>query len=66
MKDLWEIYQLKSFVRDIYAKELKLIEAKSKGQGITVQKEEHENPEETTNMLGVLKAILRVKGNTHI
>jgi DNA end-binding protein Ku len=47
---------------DTYAKELeKLIEAKSKGQKVTV-KEEEEQPAETTDILEALKASLRVKG----
>ena len=47
---------------DTYAKELeKLIEAKSKGQRVTV-KEEEEKPEETTDILEALKASLKVKG----
>jgi DNA end-binding protein Ku len=47
---------------DTYAKELeKLIEAKSKGQKVTI-KEEEEKPEETTDILGALKASLKVKG----
>jgi DNA end-binding protein Ku len=46
---------------DAYAKELeKLIEAKSKGQKVTV-KEEEEEPEETTDILEALKASLQVK-----
>jgi DNA end-binding protein Ku len=46
---------------DTYAKELeKLIEAKSKGQKVTV-KEEEEKPEETTDILEALKASLKVK-----
>lgn len=46
---------------DTYAKELeKLIEAKSKGQKITV-KEEDEKSEETTDILEALKASLKVK-----
>jgi DNA end-binding protein Ku len=46
---------------DTYAKELeKLIEAKSKGQIVTV-KEEEEEPEETTDILEALKASLKVK-----
>jgi DNA end-binding protein Ku len=46
---------------DTYAKELeKLIEAKSKGQKVTV-KEEEEEPEETTDILEALKASLKVK-----
>ena len=47
---------------DSYAKELeKLIEAKSKGQKVTV-KEEEEKLEETTDILEALKASLKVKG----
>jgi DNA end-binding protein Ku len=47
---------------DTYAKELeKLIEAKSKGQKVTI-KEEEEKPEETTDILEALKASLKVKG----
>jgi DNA end-binding protein Ku len=47
---------------DTYAKELeKLIEAKSKGQKVTV-KEQEEKPEETTDILEALKASLKVKG----
>jgi DNA end-binding protein Ku len=46
---------------DTYAKELeKLIEAKSKGQKVTI-KEEEEKPEETTDILEALKASLKVK-----
>jgi DNA end-binding protein Ku len=46
---------------DTYAKELeKLIEAKSKGQKVTI-KEEEEEPEETTDILEALKASLQVK-----
>ena len=46
---------------DTYAKELeKIIEAKSKGQKVTV-KEEEEKPEETTDILEALKASLKVK-----
>jgi DNA end-binding protein Ku len=46
---------------DAYAKELeKLIEAKSKGQKVTI-KEEEEEPEETTDILEALKASLQVK-----
>src|SRR5919205_3659607 len=47
---------------DTYAKELeKLVEAKSKGQKVTVKGEE-EKPEETTDILEALKASLKVKG----
>jgi DNA end-binding protein Ku len=47
---------------DTYAKELeKLIEAKSKGQKVTVEEEE-EKPEETTDILEALKASLKAKG----
>src|SRR5215208_6173840 len=47
---------------DIYAKELeKLIQAKSKGQKVTI-KEEEEKPEETTDILEALKASLNAKG----
>jgi DNA end-binding protein Ku len=46
---------------DTYAKELeKLIEAKSKGQQITIKEEEKE-PEETPDILEALKASLQVK-----
>src|SRR5919205_3998716 len=46
---------------DTYAKELeKLVEAKSKGQKVTV-KEEEEKTEETTDILEALKASLKVK-----
>lgn len=46
---------------DTYAKELeKLIEAKSKGQKVTIKEEEKE-PEETTDILEALKASLQVK-----
>jgi DNA end-binding protein Ku len=46
---------------DSYAKELeKLIEAKSKGQKVTVKEEE--KLEETTDILEALKASLKVKG----
>jgi DNA end-binding protein Ku len=46
---------------DTYAKELeKLIEAKSKGQKVTV-KEEEQKPEETTDIIEALKASLKVK-----
>src|SRR5918995_2584600 len=46
---------------DTYAKELeRLIEAKSKGQKVTV-KEEQEKPVETTDILEALKASLKVK-----
>ena len=49
---------------DSYAKELeKLIEAKSKGQKVTVKEEEKE-PEETTDILEALKASLKVKGKS--
>jgi DNA end-binding protein Ku len=48
---------------DTYAKELeKLIEAKSKGQEVTIK--EKEEPEETTDILEALKASLRVKGKS--
>jgi non-homologous end joining protein Ku len=44
-----------------YAKELeKLIEAKSKGQQVTIKDEE--KTEETTDILEALKASLKVKG----
>jgi DNA end-binding protein Ku len=47
---------------DTYAKELeKLIQAKSKGQKVTI-KEEEEKPEETTDILEALKASLNAKG----
>ena len=47
---------------DSYAKELdKLIEAKTKGQKVTV-KEQEEESEETTDILEALKASLKVKG----
>jgi DNA end-binding protein Ku len=46
---------------DAYAKELeKLIEAKSKGQQITIKEDEKE-PEETPDVLSALKASLQVK-----
>jgi DNA end-binding protein Ku len=46
---------------DSYDKELeKLIEAKSRGQKVSVTGEE-EKPEETTDMLEALKASLKVK-----
>jgi DNA end-binding protein Ku len=49
---------------DSYAKELeKLIEAKSKGQTIKEQEKEPEE-EKTTDILGALKASLKVKGKT--
>ena len=49
---------------DTYAKELeKLIEAKSKGQKVTI-KEEEEKPEETTDILEALRASLKVKGKS--
>jgi DNA end-binding protein Ku len=49
---------------DTYAKELeKLIEAKSKGQQITIKEEEKE-PEETPDILEALKASLQVKGKS--
>jgi DNA end-binding protein Ku len=48
---------------DTYAKELeKLIEAKSKGQKVTVN--EVEETEETTDILEALKASLNVKGKS--
>jgi DNA end-binding protein Ku len=47
---------------DAYAKELeKLIEAKSKGQKVSI-KEEQEEVAETTDILEALKASLKVKG----
>src|ERR687886_481765 len=47
---------------DSYAKELeKLIQAKSKGQKVTI-KEQEEEPTETTDILEALKASLKVKG----
>jgi non-homologous end joining protein Ku len=46
---------------DAYAKELEmLIEARSKGQRITVNGED-ENPEETTDIRGTLKSSLKMK-----
>lgn len=49
---------------DTYAKELeKLIEAKSRGEKITVKKEE-EKPEETTDLLKALKASISMKNKT--
>jgi DNA end-binding protein Ku len=49
---------------DTYAKELeKLIEAKSKGQQITIKEEEKE-PEETPDIVEVLKASLQVKSKS--
>jgi DNA end-binding protein Ku len=49
---------------DTYAKELeKLIEAKSKGQQITIKEEEKE-PEETPDILEALKASLQVKSKS--
>jgi DNA end-binding protein Ku len=48
---------------DSYAKELeKLIEAKSKGQKVTIQEQEEEPEEKTTDVLEALKASLKVKG----
>ena len=49
---------------DSYAKELeKLIEAKSKGQKVPIQEVE-ETPEETTDIIGALKASLKVRGKS--
>jgi DNA end-binding protein Ku len=49
---------------DSYAKELeKLIEAKSKGQKVVLRQVEEE-PEETTDIIEVLKASLQVKGKS--
>jgi DNA end-binding protein Ku len=49
---------------DTYAKELeKLIEAKYKGQEVTI-KEVEEEPEETTDIIEALKASLQVKGKS--
>jgi DNA end-binding protein Ku len=49
---------------DTYAKELeKLIEAKSRGETITV-KEEEEKPEDTTDLLKALKASISMKNKT--
>jgi DNA end-binding protein Ku len=49
---------------DSYAKELeKLIEAKYKGQKVTI-KEVEETPEETTDIIEALKASLKVKGKS--
>src|ERR687888_1022989 len=49
---------------DSYAKELeKLIEAKSKGQKVTIQEQEEEAEEKTTDILEALKASLKTKGN---
>jgi DNA end-binding protein Ku len=49
---------------DTYAKELeKLIEGKSRGEKITVKKEE-EKPEETTDLLKALKASISMKNKT--
>src|ERR671910_1737230 len=46
---------------DTYAKELeKLIEAKSKGQKVTI-KEEEEKPEETTDLLKALRASINIQ-----
>jgi DNA end-binding protein Ku len=48
---------------DSYAKELeKLIEAKAKGQKVTIKEQKEEQPEETTDILEALKASLKVKG----
>ena len=50
---------------DSYAKELeKLIEAKAKGQRVTIQEQEEESEEKTTDILEALKASLKVKGKT--
>jgi DNA end-binding protein Ku len=48
---------------DTYAKELKLIRAKSRGEKITVKKEE-KKPEETTDLLKALKASISMKNKT--
>ena len=49
---------------DTYATELeKLIEAKSKGQQITIKEEEKE-PEETPDIVEALKASLQVKSKS--
>ena len=49
---------------DSYAKELqKLIEAKAKGQKVIIDEQEEE-PKETMDILGTLKASLNVKGKT--
>ena len=50
---------------DSYAKELeKLIEAKTKGQKVTVKEQEEESEEKTTDILEALKASLKVKGKS--
>jgi non-homologous end joining protein Ku len=47
---------------DSYAKELeKLIQAKARGQKVTISEQEEE-PKETTDILEALKASLKVKG----
>ena len=47
---------------DTYSKELeKLIEAKSKGQKLTISEEEGEKTEDTTNLLEALKASISTK-----
>jgi DNA end-binding protein Ku len=47
---------------DTYSKELeKLIEAKSKGQKLTISEEEGEKTEDTTNLLEALKASISMK-----
>jgi DNA end-binding protein Ku len=50
---------------DSYAKELeKIIEAKSKGQKVTIKGQEEEAEEKTTDILEALKASLKVKGKS--
>ena len=50
---------------DSYAKELeKLIEAKSKGQKVTIKGQEEEAEEKATDILEALKASLKVKGKS--
>jgi DNA end-binding protein Ku len=48
---------------DSYAKE-KIIEAKSKGQKVTIKGQEEEAEEKTTDILEALKASLKVKGKS--
>jgi DNA end-binding protein Ku len=50
---------------DRYAKELeKILEAKSRGQKVTIKEQEEEPEEETTDILEALKASLKVKGKS--
>jgi DNA end-binding protein Ku len=50
---------------DSYAKELeKIIEAKSKGQKVSIKGQEEEAEEKTTDILEALKASLKVKGKS--